>query len=62
MATNKKEDPDFTVLRGHVPRELLKKFRIFCVEEGINNSQGLERVLQAHFDSENITSPNKKEG
>jgi hypothetical protein len=60
MAT-KKENPDFTVLRGHVPKELFKRFKVFCIEESLDNSQGLERVLQGYFDTENITSANKKE-
>lgn len=59
MAT-KKEDPDFTVLRGHVPKELFKRFKVFCIEEDLDNSEGLERVVQGYFESADTNSANKK--
>lgn len=46
---DKKSSPDFDVVRGYVPVGLLKKFKFYCVERGIDNSKGLEEVLTEFF-------------
>jgi hypothetical protein len=48
--TDKKKDPNYGLLRGLVPQDLLKKFKIYCVENGIDNSQGLENLLREYFE------------
>jgi len=45
----KKDDPDYVALRGHIPKELFKKFKMFCLEKEIDNSQGLEDLLGEYF-------------
>ncbi|MDF0556575.1 hypothetical protein [Kamptonema sp. UHCC 0994] len=45
----KKESPEYAALRGHIPRDLYKRFKIFCLERGIDNSQGLEELLTEYF-------------
>ena len=45
----KKESPEYAALRGHVPKDLYKRFKIFCLERGIDNSQGLEDLLRDYF-------------
>jgi hypothetical protein len=46
----KKEDPNYTILRGHVPKDLYRRFKILCLERGVDNSQGLEDVLNEYFE------------
>jgi hypothetical protein len=48
----KKDDPNYSVVRGHVPNELYKKFKIFCVDRGVDNSEGLEQLLAEYFGGE----------
>lgn len=45
----KKDDPNYAVVRGHVPIDLYKQFKFFCVENGVDNSEGLEMVLRDYF-------------
>lgn len=49
--SGKKDDPSYGVVRGHVPIELHKRFKIFCVERGVDNSEGLEALLREYFES-----------
>ncbi len=46
----KKDDPNYAVVRGHVPIDLYKRFKFFCVEKGVDNSEGLEVVLREYFE------------
>jgi len=46
----KKEDPGYAALRGHIPKNLLKRFKLFCVERGVDNSQGLEDLIREYFE------------
>jgi hypothetical protein len=46
----KKDDPNYAVVRGHVPIDLYKRFKFFCVEKGVDNSEGLEVVLRGYFE------------
>jgi hypothetical protein len=48
--TDKKKDPNYGLVRGFVPQDLLKKFKIYCVENGVDNSQGLENLLCEYFE------------
>ncbi|QLE53031.1 hypothetical protein FD724_34320 (plasmid) [Nostoc sp. C057] len=48
--TDKKKDPNYGLVRGLVPQDLLKKFKIYCVENGVDNSQGLENLLRQYFE------------
>jgi hypothetical protein len=47
----KKDDPNYSPVRGHVPNELYKKFKIFCLDHGVDNSEGLELLLSEYFES-----------
>jgi hypothetical protein len=57
----KKDDPNYAVVRGHVPIDLYKRFKFFCVEKGVDNSEGLEVVLQGYFEWQD-TQQNKPPG
>jgi hypothetical protein len=46
----KKDDPNYSAVRGHVPNDVYKKFKIFCLERGVDNSQGLEELLNDYFE------------
>jgi hypothetical protein len=67
---DKKRDPNYGVVRGFVPQDLLKRFKVYCVELGMDNSQGLENLLTEFFqykDSQQNepltdTSPNPSSG
>lgn len=52
----KKDDPSYAVVRGHVPTELYKEFKIFCVERDVDNSEGLEQLLKEYFEIKKISS------
>lgn len=45
----KKDDPNYVAIRGHIPKTLYKKFKVFCLEREIDNSQGLEELLNEYF-------------
>lgn len=53
----KREDPAYTPLRGHIRKELYKRFKAFCVEEELDNSEGLENVLKFYFDYRKKVAP-----
>jgi|GEM_PF-6372218 len=53
----KKEDPAYSPLRGHVPKDLYKRFKAYCVEEEMDNSQALENVLKFYFDYREKVAP-----
>lgn len=57
--STKKIDPEYTVLRGHVPKELFKRFKMYAVDQDMNNSEALESLLREHFDP-NGTVPVKE--
>jgi hypothetical protein len=46
----KKEDPGYVALRGHIPKDLYRKFKILCIERGVDNSQGLEDLIREYFE------------
>ncbi|MEO0684746.1 MAG: GIY-YIG nuclease family protein [Cyanobacteria bacterium J06649_11] len=48
--TDKKKDPNYGLVRGLLPQELLKKFKIYCIENGVDYSQGLENLLREYFE------------
>ena len=48
----KKDDPNYAVVRGHVPIDLYKQFKFFCVENSVDNSEGLEMLLRGYFGGE----------
>lgn len=50
-AVGKKDDPNYEQLRGHVPKALAKQFKQFCLDQEIDYSEGMERVLTAFFAS-----------
>ncbi|HAG85808.1 MAG TPA: hypothetical protein DCL61_32880 [Cyanobacteria bacterium UBA12227] len=54
--TDKKKDPNYGLLRGLLPKDLLKKFKIYCVENGVDNSQGLENLLREYFEWKEASS------
>jgi hypothetical protein len=47
----KKDDPNYSAVRGHVPNALYKKFKLFCLDGGVDNSEGLEQLLAEYFES-----------
>jgi hypothetical protein len=48
--TDKKKDPNYGLVRGFVPQDLLKRFKIYCIENDVDNSQGLENLLREYFE------------
>lgn len=53
----KKDDPNYAPVRGHVPVELYKKFKIFCLDRSVDNSEGLELLLTEYFESQEKPQP-----
>lgn len=54
---DKKQDPNYGIVRGFVPQDLLKRFKIYCVELGVDNSQGLESLLTEFFQYKDNQKP-----
>jgi hypothetical protein len=48
--TDKKKDANYSLLRGFVPQDLLRKFKIYCIDNGFDYSEGLENVLREYFE------------
>ena len=46
----KKEDSGYAALRGHIPKDLYRQFKILCLERGVDNSQGLEDLIREYFE------------
>ena len=46
---HKKTDPKYGLLRGHIPKALLKRFKNYCLENELDYSQGLEDVVTTFF-------------
>jgi hypothetical protein len=46
----KKADSGYAALRGHIPKDLYKRFRIHCLERDVDNSQGLEDLIREYFE------------
>ena len=46
---HKKTDPKYGLLRGHIPKALLKRFKNYCLENELDYSQGLEDVVATFF-------------
>lgn len=47
---HKKTDPRYALVRGHIPKALLKRFKKYCLDNELDYSQGLEDVLTTFFD------------
>lgn len=47
---HKKTDPRYALVRGHIPKALLKRFKHYCLENELDYSEGLEDVLTIFFD------------
>ncbi len=48
----KKDDPNYEQVRGHVPKQLARQFKQYCLNEDIDYSEGLERILASFFSNE----------
>ena len=53
----KRDDPTYSPLRGHVPRELYEQFKVYCIQEKMDNSEALENVLKFYFEYRNEVAP-----
>lgn len=56
--TDKKNDPNYGVVRGLVPQDLVRRFKIYCLDNSVDNSEGLENILTSYFtqlESQNVT-------
>ena len=46
----KRNDPNYTVVRGHVPKKLAQRFKRYCVDRETDYSDGLEQALTFFLD------------
>ena len=47
---HKKTDPRYALVRGHIPKALLKRFKSYCLDNDLDYSQGLENILSIFFE------------
>lgn len=45
----KKDDPNYEQVRGHIPKKLARQFKQYCLDEEIDYSEGLERILASYL-------------
>lgn len=62
----KKDDPSYEQVRGHVPKQLARRFKQYCLDEDIDYSEGLEGILASFFSdgdgqNENSAEQSKEE-
>lgn len=61
----KKDDPNYEQVRGHVPKQLVRRFKQYCLDEDMDYSEGLERILASFFsdgDGQNENLPEQSKG
>jgi hypothetical protein len=46
----KKDDPNYAAIRGHIPKELQMKFKLWCLKNDVDNSEGMENLLKEYFE------------
>lgn len=45
----KKDDSNYEQVRGHVPKQLARRFKQYCLDEDIDYSEGMEHILVSFF-------------
>lgn len=55
---SKKDDPKYEQVRGHVLKPLARRFKQYCLDEDIDYSEGIERILTSFFSDENKGNEN----
>jgi len=46
MPGGKRDNPDYAQISGHIPKSLMKQFRIACTVEEITLSEGIEEAIR----------------
>lgn len=53
----KKDDRNYVQIRGHVRKDVARRFKQFCLDREVDYSEGLETILSAFFTTDTqITS------
>jgi hypothetical protein len=50
----KKDDPTYEQIRGHVPKILARQFKQYCLDQEIDYSKGLEKILDSFFQAQQL--------
>lgn len=48
-AVGKKDDRNYVQIRGHVRKDVARRFKQFCLDQEIDYSEGLETILTTFF-------------
>lgn len=48
-SVGKKDNLNYVQVRGHVPKAVARQFKQFCLDEEIDFSEGLEKILTTFF-------------
>jgi len=48
----KKDDRNYVQIRGHVRKDVARRFKQFCLDREVDYSEGLETILVAFFASD----------
>ncbi len=43
---DRRRDPNYEQVTGHIPKSLAKQFKVFCTENGITIAEALETAVQ----------------
>lgn len=50
---NKRDDPKYAQVSGYIPKELARKFKIFCTANEISHSEALEEAIKNFLEKGN---------
>jgi hypothetical protein len=49
---DRRRDPNFEQVTGHVPKPLARKFKVFCTEHQVTIAEGLEEAITLFLQSQ----------
>lgn len=52
----KKDDRNYVQIRGHVRKDVARRFKQFCLDREVDYSEGLETILTTFFTDTQVTS------
>jgi hypothetical protein len=50
---DRRRDPNYEQVTGHIPKSLAKQFKVFCTENGITIAEALETAVQLFLQEKN---------
>ena len=61
MPGGKRDNPNYAQLSGHVPKEKKRRFEIYCVNNDVTLSEGLEIALDLLHEKSSENDTNERD-